>query len=190
MATTDARLTNDAKSLLAGMIGKTLEVFAHDEYVVNPSTYMSAWLIVDGGVFEVHREIEVLDHFGAMEDVAVTSVRPASLDEMKSRIPGRKLVNENIGRIIEDVKVVEDRQRLVKNDGVSGAHIFTAAIVFELSGTELVLEPDTWFSEDIFIDRGPGASKRLPDAIDDVPKGDRRYAEVSREVTRLREWEF
>lgn len=188
MATTDTRLTDNAKSILASMIGKTLEAFAHDEYVVNPSTYMSAWLVVDGSVFEIHRETEVLDHFGAKEDVAVTNVRPASHDDMAARIPGRKLVREDVGRVIEDVKVIEDCQRLAKSDSVSGTYIFTAAIVFELAGTELVLESDTWFSEDIYVSRGPGASKRIPSAIDDIPKGDRKYTEVSREVASMREW--
>ena len=32
MAVTDARLTGAEKSILAGMIGKTLEEFVHDEY--------------------------------------------------------------------------------------------------------------------------------------------------------------
>lgn len=188
MAVTDARLTDAEKSILAGMIGKTLDEFIHDEYMANPSTYMSAWLVVDGDVCEIHRETMPLDHFGEKDDVAVTGIRAAKRDDIRSNVVGHKLATERIGRLIEDVRIVEDCQVLNKSDAVAGTHIFTSAIVFALEGTELVIEPDTWFSEEMFVDRGPGASKRLPDAIEDVPKGDRRYATVTREEVSLSEW--
>lgn len=56
MAVTDARLTHAEKTLLAGMIGKSLDELVHDNYVINPSSYMSVWLVVDGSVYELHRD--------------------------------------------------------------------------------------------------------------------------------------
>ena len=188
MATTDVRLTDDEKAILASMVDKKLELLIHDEYVVNPSAYMSVWLVVDDAVFEVHREAEALDHFGSMDDVAVTSVRPADKDDVRSRIAGRRLVSDKVERTILDVKVVEDCQQMSKSEKVAGTYLFTSAIIFELEGTELVLEPDTWFSEDIFILRGPGVSKKLPNAIEDISEGDRAHTEATRKITSMRSW--
>lgn len=188
MAATDTRLADGEKALLASMVDKKLEFLIHDEYLINPSSYMSIWLVVDGEVFEVHREIEALNHFGSIDDVAVTSVRPAKRSDVRSRIAGRKLVSDKVERVVLDVKIVEDCQQMNKSEQVAGTYHFTSAIIFELEGTELVLEPDTWFSEDLFISRGPDASKKLPNAIEDVSEGDRVYTEVTRKITSMRGW--
>lgn len=188
MAVTDARLTHAEKTLLAGMIGKSLDELVHDNYVINPSSYMSVWLVVDGSVYELHRETEVINRFGDKDDVAVTRLRQSRRESMRTHIVGRKLVTDMIGRLIEDIKVVEDTQTITKDVDVGGTFIFTSAVIFELGGTEIVLEPDTWFSEDIFIERGPGASKRLPDAIEDVAKPVRTYTTVTREIVSLKCW--
>lgn len=188
MAATDTRLSSEEKALLASMIGKSLDELVHDNYVINPSSYMSVWVVVDGAVYELHRETEVIDRFGSKDDVAVTRLRRSERESMRTHIVGRKLVTEKIGRLIEDIKVVEDTQIMTKDMDAGGTFIFTSAVIFELEGTEIVLEPDTWFSEDIFIERGPGASKRLPDAIEDIAKPARKYTVATRRVISLREW--
>ena len=38
MAFTDTRLSESEKSLLASMVGRTLEELVHDEYIVNSTT--------------------------------------------------------------------------------------------------------------------------------------------------------
>lgn len=181
-------MSSEEKALLASMIGKSLDELVHDNYVINPSSYMSVWVVVDGAVYELHRETEVIDRFGSKDDVAVTRLRQSRRESMRTHIVGRKLVTEKIGRLIEDIKVVEDTQIMTKDMDAGGTFIFTSAVIFELEGTEIVLEPDTWFSEDIFIERGPGASKRLPDAIEDIAKPARKYMVATRRVISLREW--
>lgn len=173
--------------MFAGMIGKSLDELIHDNHVINPSSYMSVWIVVDGAVYELHREIEIVERFGGKDDVAVTSLQQSERENIRTHIAGRKLVTEKIGRLIEDIKVVEDTQVMARDTGEGGTFIFTAAIVFEFDGTELVLEPDTWFSEDIFIERGPGASRKLPEAVEDIAKPARKYTVATREVVSLRE---
>lgn len=140
------------------------------------------------GLFTSYTETEVINRFGDKDDVAVTRLRQSRRESMRTHIVGRKLVTDMIGRLIEDIKVVEDTQTITKDVDVGGTFIFTSAVIFELGGTEIVLEPDTWFSEDIFIERGPGASKRLPDAIEDVAKPVRTYTTVTREIVSLKCW--
>ena len=173
MAFTDTRLSGSEKSLLAGMVGKTLEELVHDEYTVNHTTYMSAWLAIDGNVYDVHCEVEPLDYFGDVDDVAVVSIRTAERDDVRSHLVGRRLVTDRIARKITEVE---------------HTFSFTSAIIFELDGTKLMFEFGPWFSEDIGIERGPQADKKLPAAIEAIPEEDRKWYRVSREIVSLQCW--
>ena len=188
MAFTDTRLSGSEKSLLAGMVGKTLEELVHDEYTVNHTTYMSAWLAIDGNVYDVHCEVEPLDYFGDVDDVAVVSIRTAERDDVRSHLMGRRLVTDRIARKITDVKLIEDTQEMLEGDEVEHTFSFTSAIIFELDGTKLMFEFGPWFSEDIGIERGPQADKKLPAAIEAIPEEDRKWYRVSREIVSLQCW--
>lgn len=188
MTRTDIRLAENEKLLLAGMIGKTLDEFIHDECTVNHTTYMSAWLIVEDDVYEVHCEVEARDYFGDVEDVAVANVLPSQPENIHPRLVGHPLSSDRIARTIQDVKIVEDAQEMIENDRVVHTFSFTAAIIFELEGTKLMLEFGPWFSEDIGIRRGPQADRKLPAAIDSIPKEARKWYRVNRETVSMREW--
>lgn len=188
MAFTDTRLSESEKSLLAGMVGRTLEELVHDEYIVNSTTYMSAWLVVDGNVYDVHCEVEPLDYFGDVDDVAVVSVREARRGDVRSHLVGHRLATDRIARTITDVKLVEDTQEMVEGSEVEHTFSFTAAIIFELDGTKLMLEFGPWFSEDIGIKRGPHVDRKLPAAIEAIPEEDRKWYRVSRETVSLLNW--
>ena len=188
MAITDVRLSEREKSLLAGMIGKTLDELIRDEYIVNPTTYMSAWLVIQGDVFDVHCEVEPRDYFGEVDDVAVVSVREDGRGGVHSHLVGHGQTTERIARTILDVKVVEDTQEMLEGDDTEHVFSFTAAIIFELEGTKLMFEFGPWFSEDIGIVRGPQADAKLPAAIEDIPEVDRQWYRVSRDIVSLREW--
>ena len=188
MAITDTRLSEREKSLLASMIGKTLDELVHDEFVVNPTTYMSAWLVVQGDVFDVHCEVEAREYFGDVDDVAVVSVRETDRDGICSHLVGHPQTTDRIARAIHDIKIVEDTQEMLECSDVEHAYAFTAAIIFELDGTKLMFEFGPWFSEDIGIVRGPQADKKLPAAIEDIPEENRQWYRVSREIVSMSDW--
>lgn len=187
MGMTDTRLTYDEKSLLAHMVGKTLDELVHDKYIGPHTSYMSVWIVVDGDVFDVHCEVEPRSHFGEVDDVAVVSVRPSGREAMQSHLAGHPLSTERISRIICDIKVVEDTQEMLNGDEVEHAFAFTSAIIFELDGSEVMLAFGPWFSEDIGIERGPHASSKLPAAIDDISEEDRQWYRVNRQASSIRE---
>lgn len=188
MTITDIRLAKNEKSLLASMIGKTLDELAHDKYIAKHATYMSAWLVVEGDVYEIHCEVEACDYFGDVDDVAVVSVRSSQKENVCSRLVGHALSTEKIARTIQDIKVVEDTQEMLEGDEAVHELSFTAAIIFELDKTKLMFEFGPWFSEDIGIKRGPRADRMLPAAIENVPQEAREWYRVNRKTISMREW--
>ena len=188
MAFTDVRLSEREKSFLAGMIDKSLDELVHDEHIVNPTTYMSAWLVIQGDVLDVHCEVEPREYFSEVDDVAVSSIREADRYGIRSHLVGHAQTTDRIARPIRDIKVVEDTQEMLEDDKVEHTFSFTAAIIFELEGTKLMFEFGPWFSEDIGIVRGPQAEKKLPAAIEDIPEENRQWYRVSRDIVSLREW--
>lgn len=71
---------------------------------------------------------------------------------------------------------------------VEHSFAFTSAIIFELGGTKLMFEFGPWFSEDIYIERGPYVDKKIPAAIEAIPEEDREWYCARREIVSLRSW--
>lgn len=191
MEMTDTRLSADEKEMLSLMVGESLDSYSVDEPLVNQVTFMSAWLQVAGSTYEVRNSVEPLAFFGALEDVAVLSVRKSVSDEVHSRLPGHSLINRFIGRTIQDILVYEDTQSCAKNGTDIYAYSFTAAIAFILDGSELVFEKPVWFSEDIKVLRGPGSSGKIymPETMLEESETSECTYRAGREVLHLKEWQ-
>ena len=182
---TDVRLSEYEKSLLVDMVGKRLDEFIHDKYIATPMTYMSAWLVFQDAVYEVHREVEPHDYFGEVDDVAVVSIRKSNRDGIRSRLVGHALSTDKIARVVKDIKLVEDTQEMINGSDVEHTFSFTAAVIFEFEKTKLMFKFEPWFSEDIGIACGPRVDSGLGSAMEAIPEEDRQWYRASRRIVSL-----
>lgn len=95
---------------------------------------------VDGEPYEIRNELQSLPYFGVAEDIGVMSVRACEPGDVKSHLVGQKLAVSKLGRLIDDVLLYEDTHALARGGVDVGSYSFTAAIVFQLEGTEIVFE--------------------------------------------------
>lgn len=190
MEMTDTLLDVGERRLLAGMIGKSLDSFACDDSVFAPTTFKSAWIKVDGKPYEIRNELQSLPYFGVAEDIGVMSVRVCEPGDAKSHLVGQKLAVRKLGRLIDDVLLYEDTHTLARGGVDVSSYSFTAAIVFQLEGTEIVFEKGIPFEEDIDVYRGPGAHAKIytPQEMLEEPETGEYVYRAEREVVSLKEW--
>lgn len=161
MKTTDARLADGERRILAGFVGKTLEKYRCSEL---GTTRHVAWGVVELSVEGhacslVHKETQV-DYFGEFEDIATTSVREVEAEEFACELSNVRMVDHVVGQKIQDIRIYED-SKFKSKDGVD---IFrfatTVAIVLQLERSQVVFSGSP-ITEAIDIYRGPGAEKKI-----------------------------
>lgn len=157
---TDIRMSEEELALLKGLIGGRLERYSCDEFHFASDTWGHATFAVDGVSYEVLNEQEVVDYFGALEDIPWFRVRVASDGAEKSMLCDTKWVSTPIDDVIEDVLIYNDIQVIEEQNDKFG-FAYTNAIVFVFPGRDLVFERDGSFIELIDVYRGPAMRERI-----------------------------
>lgn len=190
METTNTLLGDDEKSLLSNMVGKTLNSLTCDAFDVKPVSHMSVWIRVADDVFEIRNELEEIHYLGEEEELGVISIRRSDASQVHSHLVGHKLQTIELNRPIVDIVLYEDTHVCSENGNDAYKYSFTSAIIFVLEGTELAVEKDIPYDENMTIYRGPGARKNVyaPEemlAESDSPKYAHRAV---RAIVSLKEW--
>ena len=191
---TDARIAKEGKALLASTIGKTLDSCQYGTFLRTDAAYGIVSLEIGKSLYRIANTLEYLDFWGEKEEVSVVSVhegRPVDMDDKPVLIGWSAAPNhhkETFGRKIRDVLVYEDE--LIEFEDGKSLHsiVSTRAIVFDLEGTQLVLRMGDCFDETIFVERGPGAARKIPEVMAYVYEDERDHERAERTVTSLREW--
>ena len=155
MKTIDIRFNDHMISILKTMVGKKLLRYKCDPFVYSSAVYGLVGVCTDFGSFVFTNKIEVLDHFGADEDVAVFSLEERPEDQIVSLVQDMKIVDIPINRFIREVQLINEHQKLYEN----GKQIYdvwlTRGVIFTMDdGLEISLEKSVWFSEMITVNRG------------------------------------
>ena len=183
----DTKLHAEEKTALASMVGRRLDKYRCDEFHFSPSVYQMVAVYVDGTPYAIENTTEVLDYFGDIDDVAVISIKQASPAEVASHVVGGTLVSTPINQVIQDIRIYEDTQVMSDGEQDLYSYSYTKAIVFVLPDRQLVFEKDVWFSEDIFVYRGPNAEAKIAAPEDDLEESTRHTLHAEREVVSLKE---
>lgn len=185
MNTTDTRMSAEEISILAGMVGKRFEKYRCDEFVFSPAVYQIIGLYVDDRTFALLNEMQELDYFGSIDDVAVIGVKAVAPDEIRSHVVGGQMVETPVDQIIEDVIVITDTEYMSKDGADLYRYDFTAAIVFVLPDRQIVFERDCWFSEDFLVYRGPDAFEKIKTAEENASKSNTLDVRMERRIVHL-----
>lgn len=190
MVVTDTWFSDSEKTLLAGLVGKRFEKYRIDEFVsgTTESSFGVVGLFIDGRVFALTAEQEVHDFFGAREDIAAVSFAETDEGGIGPHLVGVRQGDRPVDRTIEDVLLFEDRQIMREGGEDVFEYRYIGAIVFKLPHTEVVFEPDGWIMESFSVLRGPGASRSVRSANEDIEDEDRGRIRAERRVFSMREW--
>ena len=188
MIVADTRFNADEKSVLASLIGKTLEKYRHDE-VLDPEHGEDAWGIIglyaDGDAYALTNVRELYNVLGDEDDTPVVHLAKVSSDEIRSHLVGVQQKDWVVGETIKDILLYEDTQIMQEDCADAYKYAFTSAIVFQFERSQLVFEPEGWIMEIFLIHKGQHAEEEIQAAIDGIPEGDRDRVRVERKITSL-----
>ena len=155
MKTIDIRFNDHMISALKSMIGKKMLRYKCDPFVYSPAVYGIAGVCTESGSYAFTNKIEVLDHYGADDDVAVFRLEERPEEQIVSLVQDVKMVDVPVNRIIREIKIINERQKLFNGTEQTYDVWLTRGVVFVLDdGLEIAFEKSVWFSEMITITRG------------------------------------
>lgn len=151
----DVRFDNKKLSLIKAMAGKTLTKYKCDPFEFSTAVYGIVGVCIDDSAYVFTNRIQVMDYYGALEDVAVFKIDMCSEKSIQSLIKGNTMIEMPVNKVIKEIDVVNEHQELFKNNEKTYDVYLTRGIIFRLEdGTEISLEKNVWFSEMITVDKG------------------------------------
>ncbi|MGI6217009.1 MAG: hypothetical protein ACOYIK_05280 [Coriobacteriales bacterium] len=167
------------------MVGKRFDGYRCDEFHFRPAIYQLVGISVDGNVFAIENIIKPTDFFESIEDVGCISVTPIPCLPVQSRVKNGILVDTPVDEVIENIIVIEDTETMYCGDTDLYDFSYTKALVFVLPTRQIVFEKDVWFSEDIFIYKGPNAVEKIMSPESEAEESDQYSFRIERKETSL-----
>lgn len=151
----DVRFSDQEMADLQSMVGKRMLKYKCDPFCSSHNVYGIVGVRLEDCECAFTNFIEVMDHFGHTDDVALFKINRKPFDQIESCLQEVKMVEYPVNQIIRRIDVVNERQRLYENGMLSYEVLVTRGIIFFFEdASELSFEKNVWFSEDITVMRG------------------------------------
>ena len=155
MKTIDLRFDEHMISILKSMVNSKMLKYKCDPFVYSPAVYGIAGVCTESGSYAFTNQIEVLDHYGADEDVAVFRIEERPEEQIVSLVQDVKIVDVPVNRVIREIKVINEHQMLYDRSEQIYDVWLTRGVIFIMSDDlEIAFEKSVWFSEMIIVTRG------------------------------------
>ena len=155
MKSIDIRFTDQMVAILQSMVGRKFLRYKSDPFDYTPSSFGIVGIITEDNSYAFTNTIEVLDYYGADEDVAVFRLEERPEDQIESLLQDTKMNKIPINRIIKEIHIVNEHQKLFEGEEQTYDVWVTRGIIFIMDdGLEVSLEKNVWVSEMITGDRG------------------------------------
>ena len=187
MKSIDVRFNQEEVSLIKNMIGTTLTKYKCDPFEFSTAVYGIVGIYTDKSAYAFTNKIQVMDYYGADEDVAVFKLEKRSNSEIKSLISGNTMIELPINKTIKEIDIINEHQKVFAHDKQNYDVWLTRGIIFRLDdNTEISLEKNVWFSEMITVDKGENLLNKFTPSSEFTEdwEGDFR-GECSREIVRF-----
>lgn len=163
MKSIDIRFTDQMVAILQSMVGrKFLRYNKSDPFDDTPSSFGIVGIITEDNSYAFTNTIEVLDYYGADEDVAVFRLEERPEDQIESLLQDTKMNKIPINRIIKEIHIVNEHQKLFEGEEQTYDVWVTRGVIFIMDdGLEVSFEKNVWFSEMITVDRGENLYERF-----------------------------
>lgn len=151
----DVRLSQTDISTLSSLCGQKISGIRCDSFESSTAVYGVVGICMGEKAIQFTNNIEVMDYFGALEDVAIFRMECKESKDIHSQIDGGKLIDIPINQRVSRIGIVNERQALFK-DGIQTYDVaLTRGVIFYFEdGLEVSLEKDIWFSEFISVGKG------------------------------------
>ena len=157
MTKIDIRLNENEINKLEQLLGAKLKAFFHDPFTFTNTSSQAVKLQTDITELYIYNFTEPYDYYGSEEDVAVLSIEDMEYPFIKNKSFIETPVKDTIQKII----IVNENQRLYKNDELMYDVWLTRGIIFDFGDHQISFEKAVWFSEDIIIKKGYELAKEL-----------------------------
>jgi len=187
MKQTDIRFDEKTVAVLQKMVGQYFHKLRHDPFIYAETVYQNVGLYIGNGTYSLVNELETMDYYGEMEDVAILTLKPCKEDEITSGLENTEQIDDVVEDIITEIRIVNENQQLFENGKQTYDVWLTRGIIFVCGEREIALEKDIWFSEEIAISKGYDTIKQFSDPkkfTEDWPN--RKTANCSREIITLK----
>ena len=187
MKTIDIRFSKETYDRIESLVNQEFKMIRHDPLIYGPGAYGIVGVYVGDKVFAITNQTEVLDYYGAMEDVAVLRFDESEAAQITS-LTNNEMVNYPIESTIKEIRIVNENQQLFQQ-GTQIYDVYTVrGLIFVLEdGREISFEKPIWFSEEIYIQKGYDLFEKYSptDEFGEGWEGDYR-GECSRDIVTIK----
>lgn len=141
------------EELLKRMVGCELKKIVHDEFTYTNSVYGRVSLFISDRILNINNETEVVEFYGAKEDIALLSIKEVDINKVKSLLENKKQVEIPIRKAIKSIDIV-NYHIYVKVDEKEYDNTWTQGIILHLDDFQVSFERSDSFTEMIVINRG------------------------------------
>lgn len=184
----DVRFNEKELRFIQEMVGTTLAKYKCDPFEFSTAVYGVVGICTDKASYSFTNSIQVVDYYGADEDVAIFRVARCHESEIKSLINDNTMIELPVNKNIREINIVNEHQKVFEHNNQTYDVWLTRGIIFKLEdNTEISLEKNVWFSEMITVDRGENLlSKFSP--VEEFSENweDNFRGECTREIVKIR----
>ena len=159
--------------MIKSMIGKNLIKYRCDPFIFSNSVHLNVGIYIEDKVYLLSNKEEVVDYFGAKEDIGILKIKECKDSEVKSGLVGVEQIDNPINTTIKEIHIINENQKLFQNEILTYDFDLTRGLIFVLSDDrEISFEKWGPFGEEILLNRGHNLLNKF-EAIDDSnPEGD------------------
>ena len=151
-------------NMIKELIGKNFSRYKCDAFDFTNSVTQIVGIYIGEQVFALTNIQENVDYFGNIENIAICRLTETADDSVKSAFIDTEMITTPVGGAIDKILLVNENQKLFKNDEELYNVWLTRAIIFFVDGREISFEKDNVpFSEEIIIQRGYNLIEKLSD---------------------------
>lgn len=146
------------------LVGKMFSKYKCDAFDFTNSVTQIVGLYIGEQVYSLTNIQENVDYFGNIDNIAICRFSEKGDDDIKSAFKNTKMITTPVDGIIDKIILVNENQKLSKNNEALYNVWLTRAIIFFVGEREISFEKDNIpFSEEIIIRRGYNLFEKLSD---------------------------
>ncbi len=183
----DVRFNAKELGLLRNIVGRVITKYKCDPFVFSKAIYGVVGICTANSAYAFTNSLQVMDYYGAKEDVAVFRIDKCIESNIQSLMDGGKMIDLPVNKMVKEVHVINEHQELFENGKQIDDVRLTRGVIFKFEdGTEVSLEKDVWFSEMIIVEDGEHLLEKFAPAQEFAEDWEENFhAECSREIVRI-----
>lgn len=162
----DYRITGNDMQFLQKFIGKKFCYYHAEQLNFSNSIFENVEICTDNGAFLITNHIYPVDYFGSEEDICLLKI------DNIAKLPNNNtdsITKNVINRTIKEIQVIQENQKLFRNDKLIYDVLITRGLVFVMDDNyEILFEKTNPFVETLNVCRGYNSLSSQIAPFDDI----------------------